>query len=130
MLVIRSQQLPALRLHDEGAFEARLHEAIGARYPDEVGVMGHDGTRALVRHALATGLGCGLDDEDAIMRLAELMVQLGEQFERSPDRKRALARLHHPTLPSSLKIRLVEEALTARTQGRVVVRFGGAKQPE
>ena len=121
MLVIRSPQLLALRQpHDEDAFETRLHEALAARYPEEVEALGPDGTRALVDHAVATGLGCGLYEEDAIARLAELMVQLGRDFERSPDRARALARLHHPTLPSSLKIELVERALTARTQGRVV----------
>lgn len=121
MLVIRSQQLAALQHGDDAdAFETRLAEALAAHYPDEVGALGPDGIRALVHHALVTGLRCGLHEEDAIARLAQLMIQLGPQFERSPDRARALARLHHPTLPPSLKIELVERALTARTQGRVV----------
>lgn len=121
MLVIRSQQLVALRHRDDDdPFEARLHAALAARYPDEIQALGPDGTRALVQHAIVTGLGCGLHEEDALARLAALMVQLGEGFERSPDRARALARLHHPTLPPSLKLELVEQVLTARTQGRVV----------
>jgi hypothetical protein len=121
MLVIRSQQLVALqRRDDEAAFEVRLHDALAMRYPDEVRALGPEATRALVDHAIATGLGCGLYEEDAVATLAELMIQLGREFERSPDRARALARLHHPSLPPSLKILLVEQALTARTQGRVV----------
>lgn len=121
MLVIRSQQLPALQQGEaQGTFEVRLCEALAAHYPDELAALGPDGTRALVHHALVTGLRCGLHEEGAIARLAQLMIQLGRDFERSPDRARALARLHHPTLPPSLKIELVERALTARTQGRVV----------
>jgi hypothetical protein len=126
MLVIRTQQIAALlRRPDEGDFEERLLQALAERYPEEVAALGPDQTQGLVHHAIATGLAHGLDGEVAIATLAMLMVQLGRGFERSPDRARALARLHHPTLPPSLKIQLVEQALTARTHGRVVVRATG-----
>lgn len=130
MLVIRQPQLDALRGQDDTQLEHRLLHALSAGYPDEVEALGLPATRSLIHHGVTTGRACGLETDAALAKLVELMVQLGEQFERSPDRARALARLHHPTMPGALKIELVEAALTARTQGRVVVRFGGSARTE
>ncbi|MCA9651954.1 MAG: hypothetical protein H6712_15305 [Myxococcales bacterium] len=121
MITIRHEQLEALRRPTSLPFEQRLCDALAHGHPEEVAALGPEGTRALVRQGLRTGWRCGLEDEDELARLVTLMLQLGPDFERSPDRERALARLHHPRLPGRLKIDMVEQLLTARTGGRVVV---------
>lgn len=121
MLTIRHEQLEALRRLASASFEQRLADALERSHPDEVAALGPEGLRELVDHGLRTGWRCGLEDEHELARLVVLMLQLGRDFERSPDRERALARLQHPRLPSRIKIDMVERLLTARTQGRVVV---------
>ena len=121
MLTIRYEQLAALRRPQSASLEHRLCEALGQSHPEQVAILGPAGTRRLVDHGLRTGWRCGLESEDELARLVVLMLQVGVEFERSPDRERALARLHHPHLPGRLKIDMVEQLLTARTQGRVVV---------
>lgn len=122
MITIRREQVDALRRAESESLEQRLCDALEHGHPEEVAALGPRGTRQLVRHGLQTGWRSGLDDEDQLARLVMLMVQLGPDFERSPDRERALGRLHHPRLPGPLKIEMVEGLLTARTGGRVVIR--------
>ncbi|MCH9685953.1 MAG: hypothetical protein K0V04_31250 [Deltaproteobacteria bacterium] len=121
MITIRHEQLDALRQPHSDPFERRLCDAIAKHYPGEV-ELDPEGTPSLVRHALRTGWRHGVEDEDSLTRLVLLMVQLGRDFERSPDRARALARLQHPRLPGRLKVELVASVLQARTGGRVVSR--------
>lgn len=125
MLVIRSRQLHALAVEDSAGLERRLFDVLEGEHPEEIAALGADETRALIRRGITTGLGCGLDTEDGLARLLALMIQLGEQLERSPDHARAWARLRHPTLPPELKIELTEQLLWERTGGRVVVPFAG-----
>ncbi len=122
MITIRHQQLDVLRQPQSDPFERRLCEALANQDPQEVDALDPEGTPALVRHALRTGRRHGIEDEDSLTRLVLLMVQLGRDFERSPDRKRAFARLQHPRLPGRLKVELVGRVLRARTGGRVVSR--------
>lgn len=121
MLTIRHEQLDALRRPESAPFERRLYDALEKGYPDEATTMGPEGLRGLIEHGLRTGWRAGLENEESLSRLVVLMLQLGPDFERSPERARALARLRHPRLPGRLKIDMVEELLTARTGGRVVV---------
>ena len=121
MLTIRHEQLDALRRPESAPFEQRLYVALEQGYPAEAATMGSEGLHALVDHGLRTGWRAGLETEESLSRLVVLMLQLGPDFERSPDRERALARLRHPRLPGRLKIDMIEDLLTARTGGRVVV---------
>ena len=125
MLVVRSAQLHALAVEDPGGLRERLRAELAEDYLDELTALGKDGTRAFIDRGIAVGVEHGLDTEGALVRLLALMIQLGEQLERSPDHERAWARLRHPTLPSELKIELVEQLLWERTGGRVVVPFAG-----
>lgn len=124
MITLRHEQLETLRQPESEPFERQLCEELERSHPEQIAALGPEGTRALVRHGLRTGWRHGIDNEDALARLVVLMVQLGRDFERSPDRMRALARLHHPRLPGPVKIDLVTRILNARTGGRVVVPAG------
>ena len=54
--------------------------------------------------------------------LAELMIQFGEDFERSPIREWTGNILVHPELPGYSKAEAIRERHTETTQGRVIIR--------
>jgi hypothetical protein len=56
----------------------------------------------------------------------ELMIQFGEDFQNSRDKKWADEMLAHATLPAQLKLPLMHRRMTALTRGRVVVPFRAA----
>jgi hypothetical protein len=92
MLTIRHEQLEALRRPASASFEQRRCDALEQSHPHEVAALGPEGIRELVDQGLRSGWrSAGLEDEDELARLVVLMLQLGRDFERSPDRERALA---------------------------------------
>jgi hypothetical protein len=120
MLVIRAAQLDVWRQSSVDAFTARAVQRLASVYPDAYAKLGDDGARALVARAIDTGARHGIDTEGGVSALVDLMVQVGERFERSPHAEWARKILAHPKLPGELKIQALVGRIAAATQGRIV----------
>jgi len=77
--------------------------------------------RAFVARATAAAAGYGMTSPYAIAVLAELMLQFGEQFERSPIREWTDTVLAQPGLPGEIKAASLRERYESLTGGRPVV---------
>lgn len=120
MLVIRPAQIEALREPVIADFVERVVERLARVYPEPYQAMGDAGARAFVWRAVEAAERHGIDTEGDVSALIDLKIQVGEGFERSPDRAWAAAVLAHPTLPGSLKVSAIVQRIASRTQGRVV----------
>ena len=78
---------------------------------------------AFVERTIAKAHGFGIDSMGAVSTLAELMIQFGEDFERSPIREWTGNILMHPELPGYSKAEAIRERHTEATQGRVIIRY-------
>src|SRR5437868_3600457 len=78
---------------------------------------------AFVRRTVERGKGYGIESRGAVLAFAELLLQFGENFERSPIREWTMNMLAHPVLPGSAKVEGILERHLERTQGRVIIPF-------
>ncbi len=127
MLIVRSEQVAALSAEQVRRFEDRMERYIAAEHPDRYRALGEHGTRRLIRYGIATGARRGIDTEGAVGVLIELMLELGERFERSPDRAWIEEILAHPALPGQVKVIAIRERSNARTGGRRLVPARGVE---
>ncbi|MEM7157279.1 MAG: hypothetical protein AAF799_30820 [Myxococcota bacterium] len=121
MLTIRRAQLLAL-----GEFEGyvdRVETHLAERYPRRSAGDGEHGLRRHVVEAIEAGVDHGIQGEESLVTLAELLLEFGDRFERSPERAWACSVLEHRRLPGTLKVQLLAERLRVRTAGRAVVEF-------
>lgn len=124
MLRIRDEQLDVLKHDAVTGFVHRMAEFVMHDYPSIAQALGERGLEQLVRRAISLGAGHGIDTEAGVTAWLSLLVQYGEDLERSPDRAWAMKVLAHATLPASLKVEMLVERLGQRSQGRIVVLQG------
>jgi hypothetical protein len=123
MLEIRREQM---RVFENLAFESwvnRMTESNARNYPRQFAAMGRSGARNFVLRAIEKGRVNHVETQGGVAILAELMIQFGEDFERSPDKSWAGEILGHPTLPAQLKMQLLYRRMTELSHGRVIVPF-------
>ncbi|MES2163573.1 MAG: hypothetical protein V4476_20640 [Pseudomonadota bacterium] len=121
-LIIRNEQLETFRLLARKRFEDDMVAHVRTSYPDQYGPWGDAGTRELVRGAVRKGAALGITARGAVAVLIELMVEVGREFELSPERQWAHAVLANPELPGHVKVDVVQARIRARTLGRKLVR--------
>ena len=121
MLTIRDYQMGIFGALEVERFEDRVLLHLAHQHPMEFARLGDEGTRALIRRAVAKGKQHGIVLEGAVLLLADLMVEFGEKFERSPQGKRAMTLLEHPTLPGPVKMEGVRDRLRASIGGMKMV---------
>lgn len=119
MMKIRPSQLLALGETKEYVEHVRLH--LAEHYPEEHARLGDAGLTRHVLHTLEVGFDHQIRSERSLMTLAELQLEFGPRFQRSPDVAWAHSILEHHRLPGVLKVRLLAERLRARTGGRRIV---------
>ncbi|MEK7404893.1 MAG: hypothetical protein AAB225_07270 [Acidobacteriota bacterium] len=90
MLVIRPQQMEALRRAMERQFENRALAHLRLYLPDECEALGETGVRATIRYAMHQARQYGFEEEYDILRYLNLMYALG--FEFDADRRYTWAR--------------------------------------
>jgi hypothetical protein len=129
MLVIRDAQLDLLKAQTLERFEDDLVQSLAQDFEPKVALLGEDAVRRLIRRAIAFGHDRGIRNQGAVAVLAELMLQFGDRFECSPDRRWAEAILGHPTLPDHIRVDLARQRMMARTGGRTLMP-AGAPAPE
>lgn len=110
------------------AARARLADTISSylrqHYPDACAALGDEGRlRAFVVRGLDRGHEHGIDTAGAAMVYLELLVQFGEDFQRSPLQPWARNILAHPDLPGPVKAEALRDRHFDETRGRVLVAF-------
>jgi|SRR5580698_618850 hypothetical protein len=121
MLTIRRQQFEALEQASRRNFRDRATAHIAAEYPEYFSEAGEEGTRRLVLAGIEKAAAHGITTEGAVLVFIELMVEVGTDFGRSPDRNWVYKILAHPTLPGNCKVDAVQKRIRSRTQGRSIV---------
>lgn len=96
---------------------------LAVHYPQDHAQLGDEGLRRHVGVAIDTGGRHRILGEGSVATLAELMLEFGEAFERSPDQAWVRTILEHPRLPAALKVQVVAERLRARSGGRRIVKI-------
>jgi hypothetical protein len=121
MLTIRDAQLQVFRDERTRSFVADLVAYLTAEYPSHVARLGEAGTRAFVERTLEAARDLRIQTQGAIGALAELRLMFGEHLERAPERQWARKILAHQTLPDYIRVGAVQDRLSERTGGRVLL---------
>ena len=124
MLTLRNEQMAAFQKYAVREFAERLTAHLLTYYPTSSAALGgRDEVFAFVERTIAKADGFGIKTTGAVSTLAELMIQFGEDFERSPIREWTSNILAHRELPGSSKAEAIRERHTEATQGRVMIRY-------
>lgn len=120
-LTIRDAQLSMFRQLRVAGFIDNLVAYFAGEYPSHAARLGAEGLRTLVERSIEAADTLGIRLEGAVGAFIELKLIYGENLERSPDREWARNILAHPTLPDYIKVGAVQDRLSERAGGRVLV---------
>jgi hypothetical protein len=123
MLVIRQSQVAEFRRARVAQFVDTLVAYLAVEYPIHCERLGKGEIRGFVERSMSAAALLGIDTEGAIGVLTELRLVYGENLERAPDREWARNILAHKTLPGYIKVEAVQNRLSEKTGGRVLVPF-------
>lgn len=122
MLTIRDEQLKAFLCSRSRNSVDPLVERLIRKYPQQCATMGGEpGTRAFAERTVATASDWGISSEEALTVLADLLVQFGEGFERSPFQQWSLTILQNPIMTGDLKVDTVWDRHSSLTGGRQMI---------
>lgn len=110
--------MAALAAGLRAGFEARMKSRILAEYSDHHGLLGEEGTRKLILKGIADGERYQLGGDDAVGILIELMVEFGDNFQRTPDRPWIAGMLGQLDVPGEVRIMAVCKRIQTATGGR------------
>ena len=123
MLVIRESQLALFEGVRLEKFVDDMVDYITAEYPIHCDRLAEAERRAFVERSIAAAARLNIHTEGAIAGYSELRLVYGEDLERAPDREWARNILAHPRLPDHIRVESVQNRLSERTGGRVLVSF-------
>jgi len=123
MLVIREDQIEAFRQQNVERLIACTISYIRTEHPTHYARLGADGTRAFVERCIAAARRFGIDTDGATAVVTELWLIYGETLERAPDREWARNILAHKELPGYIKAETLQNRISERMGGRVLVAF-------
>ena len=124
MLVIRPQQSHTFRHSRAEQFARELAARLRSKYPSQTASLGDESALdGFVSRTLDRLTRFGVDTRGGVTVLAELMLQFGEEFERSGLREWTMTILQHPTLPGALKAQVIHERYQELTGGRGVIKY-------
>jgi hypothetical protein len=98
-----------------------MQSRILAEYPDHHGLLGEEGTKKLISKGMADGELYQLGGDDAVGILIELMVEFGDNFQRTPDRPWIAGMLGQLDVPGEVRIMAVCKRIQTATGGRRMV---------
>lgn len=120
-LTIRDAQLEIFRRARIDGFIGGLVTYLIGEYPSHCARLGRAGTRAMVERAIEAARPLNIHNEGALGVFIELRLVYGDDLERAPERQWARNILAHRTLPDYLKVGAVQDRLSERTGGRVLI---------
>ena len=119
MLLIRNEQMDVFRRQAITRFEDQMVAHLVKTYPALYQSMPERDIQAFIRRGVEKGGRFGVNTEDAVRILLEMMTTFGEEFERSPDPSWIQEILAHPRLPDSLKVELIQDRFGDLIRGGV-----------
>ena len=115
MLIIRKAQMDALNLPFVAEFREHVTEYLYAYYAEKCKEMGPQGIDALIDQGIAKANRYGIEMEEEILDLIEIMFENGANFENTPDMAWAAEVLNDSSATGSQRIsRLVAGLEVAR----------------
>lgn len=121
MIIIRNQQMGALTADARMRFAARMKSRIVEEYPQNYAQLGEAGTAKLILKGIADGERLQLGGEDTVGILIELMVEFGEDFQRTPDQPWIANMLGLAGVPGEVRMIAVCKRIQKVTGGRRMV---------
>lgn len=121
MLVIRRDQFTVFADRARQRFEDELVQTLAGELEPKFIMLGETEVRRLIGVAIERGAALGIVSQGAVAILVELMMQFGEHFELSPERRWAEKMLSHPTLPDYIRVNEAQKRMTAQMEGRVLM---------
>jgi hypothetical protein len=121
MLTIRDSQLEALRQVRIQLFVDDMVAYLSGEYPTHCARLGPVKMRAFVERSIEAAEHLRIVTAGSVGVLTELRLVYGERLERAPDREWARNILAHPALPDYIRVGAVQDRLSERTGGRVLV---------
>ena len=123
MLTIREAQLEAFRAESSRTFRLRLIAHVRENYPEVYAEWNDAGTASFIDRLVSKARTNRVDAEGAVIILLELMLEYGEEFQRSPEREWARNLLAHRSLPAHIKMEAIRDRFADRADGRRLVAF-------
>lgn len=127
MLVIRKEQIAAFRVAANERFVERMKRHIAAEHPYHYKRLGEAGAEAVIRKGIADGERYHLGEHDVVGILIELMVELGDGFQRTPDRAWIISILELGDVPGEVKIMAICRRIEATLGARSVIVVPGSR---
>jgi hypothetical protein len=121
VLNIRKEQLDVLAVDQRKRFLARMVTWIATEHANRHDEWGEQGTVRFVQSGIEKAASYGILTEGAIAVMLELMIEVGLDFERAPDRKWIHNMLAHRAMPGFMKMDVIRERIQSCTQGRTIV---------
>ena len=84
MLVIRQEQLDAMRAQRAARFEDRMVTHLRQVWPERWDALGETGARALIRAGIERARGYGMTAEHDVARYIDLMCAVRDDFDTDP----------------------------------------------
>jgi hypothetical protein len=124
MLVIRNAQLAIFRNRALHAFAQELAAHLLEHYPSPCAALGGEpALSGFIERTIKRANEYGITNQGSVKVFAELLIQFGEQFQRSPIREWTNNILAHPDLPGSAKVSALRARHDEATGGRIMIRF-------
>lgn len=120
-LTIRDAQLAMFRQARIAGFVDDMLAYLATEYPSHAARLGAAGMRAFVERSMAAATSLGIETQGSVGAYIELRLVYGDNLERAPDREWARNILAHRTLPDYIKVGAVQDRLSERAAGRVLV---------
>jgi hypothetical protein len=117
MLTIRKAQMDALNVRLVRDFENLVVSDLAGRFPDQYSQIGEPRLRRLVRAGIHKAESYGIDSQDDVARVIEVMFEYGEDFDQQPDLAWPSKCLHDESLRGDEKAGLLVARLRARKRG-------------
>ena len=124
MLIIRAEQMEALRAVAREELEDRVMGHLRARFPERCRRLPGERLRAEAARGIDLAEQHGVNTGESISFLCGWFFELGEDFGRSPVGDDALAILRNAAYPGQIKVLLIAECLEAASRGRTLVTSG------
>jgi hypothetical protein len=121
MLIVRDAQLAIFRQASIQRFIGNLLAFLAAEYPGHLARFKPAEARAFVEASIVAAQQFRIQTQGSVGAFIELRLIYGENLERAPDRQWARNILAHPTLPDYIKVGAVQDRLSERAGGRVLV---------
>ncbi|HEU5402694.1 MAG TPA: hypothetical protein VFU86_15135 [Terriglobales bacterium] len=124
MLTIRQEQLAILQNHAASEYLQRMVEHLLEEFPENCKALGGRAqVEAFAKRALAGAQRHGVTTKGPCLTFVELVLQYGDDFERSPIREWIHNILAHPVLPGDAKVGFIGERIAEQTQGRTLIAY-------